>query len=135
LRQAGARINKYQFELGATENMNNDLPIFRYGDILMVKAEALWRLNAGNAEALALVNQIRMRAEVDPYTELTAENLLAERGREVFAEGYRRQDLIRFGKYNDTWWEKPVSDPSKNIFPIPQEQLNSNSNLTQNPGY
>ena len=139
LRQAGARIYKYRFELGATENMNNDLPIFRYGDILMVKAEALWRKNPGDAEALALVNQIRMRASGEvplaPFTELTAENLLAERGREIFAEGYRRQDLIRFGKYNDVWWEKPVSDPTKNVFPIPQEQLNSNPNLEQNPGY
>jgi len=135
LRQAGARVNKYEYELGATQNMNNDLPIFRYGDILLVKAEALWRKNPADAEALALVNQIRMRAGVEPFSSLTAENLLAERGREVFAEGYRRQDLIRFGKYNDAWWAKPASDPTKNIFPIPQEQLNSNPNLEQNPGY
>jgi hypothetical protein len=104
---------------------------------LLVKAEALWRKNAGDIEALALVNQIRMRAGADlvPFTTLTTENLLAERGREVFAEGYRRQDMIRFGTYNGEWEFKPASDPSKNIFPIPQEQLNSNPNLTQNPGY
>lgn len=139
LRQAGARIYKYRYELGATENMNNDLPIFRYGDILMLKAEALWRNNPGDAEALALVNQVRMRSSgevpLEPFTTLTEENLLAERGREMFAEAYRRQDLIRFGKYNDPWWEKAASDPTKNIFPIPQEQLNSNPNLTQNTGY
>ena len=78
---------------------------------------------------------IRQRAGVAPFASLTADDLLAERGREMFFEGWRRQDLIRFGKYNDAWWEKPASDPTKNIFPIPAAQISANPNLQQNPGY
>lgn len=136
LRQEGARIGKYEFELGANANLNNDVPVYRYGGVLLMKAEALWRMDASSTEALDLVNQIRARAGVAPFTELTAENLLAERGREMFFEGNRRTDLIRFGKYNDAWWEHPA-DPSThvNLYPIPKAQIDNNPNLTQNPGY
>jgi len=135
LRQQGVRVGKFQFQTGATPDLSNDFPIFRYGDILLMKAEALWRLNAADANALALVNQIRSRAGVPALVSLTEVALLAERGREMFAEGYRRSDLIRFGKYNEAWWEKPVSAPSKNIFPIPFNQTLVNPKLVQNPGY
>ena len=53
----------------------------------------------------------------------------------MFAEGYRRQDMIRFGTYNDEWQFKPASSPSKNLMPIPAAQLQANVNLVQNPGY
>ena len=134
-RQGGARIGKYQYEVGGTPNMSNDFVVFRYSDILLVRAEALWRLNAGNTEALSLVNQVRARALVTPYGALTADNLLAERGREMFAEMNRRQDLIRFGKFNDAWWEKDASTTTYNLFPIPKAQRDVNPKLTQNPGY
>ena len=134
LRQAGARIGKYEFASGATENLSNDYPIFRYGDILLMKAEVEWRLgNAG--DALMYANMIRARAGMSDFTDLTPDDLLAERGREVAFEAYRRQDLIRFGKYNEAWWEKPASDANKNIFPVPRGQLDANKNLVQNPGY
>jgi hypothetical protein len=136
LRQAGVRIGKWEYELGSTENLNNDLALLRYSDIVLMKAEILFRQGQTAGEALALVNQIRERAGVAPFTELTEENLLAERGREMFAEQTRRSDLIRFGRYNDAWQFKP-QDPSDhvNIFPIPRPQLDSNPNLVQNPGY
>jgi hypothetical protein len=136
LRQAGARIGKWEFELGATQNMNNDLAVFRYADILLMKAEILFRQGQTGGEALALVNQLRERAGVEPFDVLTEDNLLAERGREMFAEHTRRTDLIRFGRYNDAWQFKPA-DPSDhvNIFPIPRPQIESNPNLSQNPGY
>jgi hypothetical protein len=92
-------------------------------------------LNPGDAEALTLVNQVRARAGVTPFGALTADNLLAERGREMFAEMTRRQDLIRFDRFDDAWWEKDASDPKYKLFPIPQQQMDSNDNLTQNPGY
>ena len=62
--------------------------------------------------------------------------LLNERGREFAYEMFRREDLIRFGKFQDAWWEKPA-DPDKHyeIFPIPQTVLTSNPSLKQNPGY
>ncbi|MEX0770481.1 MAG: RagB/SusD family nutrient uptake outer membrane protein [Balneolaceae bacterium] len=142
-RQAGARIHKYEMEVGlAGANMNNDFVIYRYADVLMMKAEALWRMNPNDPTALMLFNQIRQRAGVDPYTSLDADKILAERGREMFYEVVRRQDLIRFeGKegatrFNDTWqFKETVSDPSRNVFPIPQNQLEANPSLVQNPGY
>ncbi len=141
-RQAGARIAKYEMEIGLSgSNMNNDWVIFRYADVLLSKAEALWRMNPGDGEALALVNEIRTRAGVTPFDNLTAERMLAERGREFFYELMRRQDLIRFQgdegatQFNDSWWEKDQSDPYRNVFPIPQNQLEANPNLVQNPGY
>ena len=135
-RQAGARVGKFEFKNGATDNLSNDFPIFRLADIMLMKAEALVRLNKAG-DALALVNPLRARAGVPEYSaaDLTLDELLAERGREMFSEVYRRSDLIRFGKYNSAWWEKPVSDPSKNIFPIPRGQLDANKKLKQNPGY
>jgi starch-binding outer membrane protein, SusD/RagB family len=142
-RQAGARIQKYQFEIGLSGgDMNNDMVIYRYADVLLMKAEALWRLNPGDADALMLVNQIRQRAGVDPFSELTADRLLTERGREMFWEVVRRQDLIRFAgvdggttRFNDAWWEKNQSGSYRNVFPIPRGQLEANPNLVQNPGY
>ncbi len=136
-RDAGARIGKFEIALGATPNLDNDYPIFRYGDILLMKAEALLRLGQPGGEALTLVNQIRTRAGVAPLAQLTEDVLLAERGREMFAESYRRQDLIRFGKYASGTWEFKTNSrpPHVTIFPIPRDQLNSNVQLKQNPGY
>jgi starch-binding outer membrane protein, SusD/RagB family len=137
-RQGGARIGKYAYELGGTANMSNDFVVFRYADILLIRAEALWRQNNADAEALTLVNQIRTRAKVDPFVSLTDDNLLAERGREMFAEMTRRQDLIRFGKFASAWGFKPAKASSATtyaLFPIPKQQLDANSKLTQNPGY
>ena len=134
LRQAGARIAKYEFEVGGTQHMSNDFVIFRLGDIILSLAEAKFRLGE-TGEALILVNNIRERAGVDPYGALTLDLLLAERGREMYVEMTRRQDLIRFGKFNDAWWEKEASDTHYNLFPIPKPQIDANQNLKQNPGY
>jgi len=134
-RDAGARLSKYEYEVGGTPNMSNDFVLFRYGEVLMAKAEALWRQNAGSAEALDLVNAIRQRAGVAPFASLNADNLLAERGREFCFEMKRRTDLIRFGKFDDAWWEKPVSEAYKSLMPIPEAQIALNPNLKQNPGY
>ena len=135
LRQCGARVAKFPFISGSERYTSNDFPIFRFADVLLMKAETLLRMgDAGSA--LPLVNEVRTRAGVDPFTELNLDNLLAERGRELFAEGYRRSDLIRFGKFLDTRWEKPnVSDAYTELWPIPQSQIDVNSNLIQNPGY
>ena len=117
-------------------NMNNDFAIFRYADVLLLKAEALWRQDPGNGTALALVNQIRERAGIDPLSVLTGDDLLMERGKELWAESHRRSDLIRFGKFQDAWEFKPVEgDDHTSLFPIPSSQLSSNPNLIQNPGY
>lgn len=134
-RQAGVRVGKFEFPLGATPNLSTDFPIFRYADILLTKAEALWRQSAGSAEALALVNQIRTRAGQPAFTALTADNLLAERGREMFFEAWRRSDLIRFGVFGVARRWQPANDKNKELWPIPRSVLDANKNLKQNPGY
>lgn len=137
LRQAGARIGKYEFEMGTSNNMNNDYVVFRLADFRLLKAEILIR-QGDVAGALPLVNAIRDRAGMPSYTmaELTLDELLAERGRELYAECTRRQDLIRHGKYNDAWWAKPADASSDvNIYPIPNSQIDANDQLRQNSGY
>jgi hypothetical protein len=151
-RQSGARIGKWNFYLGMTSDMDNDFAIFRYADILLTLAEATARKsgNWNDGVALALVNQIRTtHGGVTPYSTMTAATFLAERGRETFAEAWRRQDMIRFGVYNtafgfhgaDAADNLLIGGPGNaginhlNVFPIPDVQLNANKNLHQNPGY
>jgi starch-binding outer membrane protein, SusD/RagB family len=137
LRQAGVRVGKYEFAKGATPNLSNDFMLLRYADILLAKAEALYRQDAGSADALALVNVIRNRAGQPAFASLNDDDLLAERGREMFYEGVRRQDLIRFGKFLPGYnaWTPAATDAGKILWPIPTSQINANSSLAQNPGY
>ncbi len=101
---------------------------------MLMKAEAQLRSNNA-AGGLLLVNQIRVKRRATPLTVLDLNALLDERGREMYWEGWRRQDLIRFGKFLQPWKEKPTDNPRYLLFPIPNEQLAVNPNLVQNPGY
>jgi hypothetical protein len=136
LREAGARPGKFSYKQLGRPDMDNDYPIVRLGELYLIRAEARAR-DAGNWNlALPDVNVIRARAKVPAYTSIDADEFLRERGREMFQEGVRRTDLIRFGKYNGTWWEKPASQPFRNIFPIPQPAIDASAGtLKQNPGY
>jgi hypothetical protein len=134
----GARIAKYQYQkdINYGADMENDFVLFRYADVLYTKLEALYRLGrAGEFINDSDLIKIRTRAGMAPYTlsDLSDSELLDEFGREFAWEGRRRQDLIRFGVYGNSWWEKPGSGSSKKLFPIPQAALNTNPNLTQNP--
>jgi hypothetical protein len=138
-RQSGARIGKYEFYRGMTGQLSNDWVLFRYADIILTKAEALARKsgNWNDPTALALVNQIRTtHGGVTPYVTMTAQTFLAERGREMFFETTRRQDMIRFDTYTKAFQFHPAdADSHVNLFPIPESVLNANKNLKQNPGY
>jgi hypothetical protein len=135
LEVTGIRVVKYPFDYAAAgDQKNNDLVIFRYADVLLMKAEAMLRSNNA-AGALTIVNSIRAKRGVPDLGALTVTNMLDERGREMYWEGYRRQDLIRFGRFLQPWQEKAASDPRNLLFPIPSDQLAVNPNLTQNPGY
>lgn len=115
-------------------NSENDYVFFRYADVLLMKAEAL--LRTGNAAAgLVLVNTVRQKRGASTLGALTLDVMLDERGREFYWEGWRRQDLIRFGKFLQAWQEKPESGPERLLFPIPNQQIAVNPNLQQNPGY
>jgi len=136
--EEGYRNNKfYPDSLAPTRAQGNDVPLFRYADILLEKAEAILRgANATNGEtALSLVNQVRARAQATPFTSVTLTTLLEERAREFADEGWRRNDLIRFGMYENTWGIKTDANPNHRIFPIPTPELQLNSKLVQNPGY
>ena len=133
-RQAGVRVGKYEFATGAGSSLSNDYPLFRLGDIILVKAEAAFR-QGKTAEALTSLNQVRSRAGLAPLAAVTLDDLYNERGYEMFAEASRRTDQIRFGKWNQPWWEKEASQPFRALFPIPLQQINANPSLTQNPGY
>jgi len=126
IRMSGARVIKFEIKKGADENLSNDFPIFRYADVLLMKAEAMIRQGENGDQ---YVNEIRRRAGVSEWTGATLDQILEERGREMFMEGHRRQDLIRFGKYNDSWWEKDASGSDRNVFPIPQWAIDANPNL------
>lgn len=139
----GARIGKWEYQTdgllkSGQTSMENDFVLFRYSDVVLMWAEALLRQDRG---AEAVINsdliKIRTRAGLEPFSveTLTLDALLAERGHELALEGWRRQDLIRFGKYNDKWWCKPLSSPDAELYPIPRERMGANPNLKQNSGY
>ncbi len=133
----GPRVLKWPVDPAATNNnAGNDFAIFRYATILLTKAEALHRLGDVGG-ATALVNQVRARAfEPDkPLAAATLDDILNERGFELFWENFRRQDLIRHGKWGNSWAFKTANEPHRTIYPIPQSQLDANPNLQQNPGY
>jgi len=140
----GARAIKYEYEKGGIRALNNDFVFFRYADIYLAKAEALLRSGGSEAEALNLVNAIRERAFGDSNHNLATVDLdavLLERTFEFAWEEWRRQDLIRYEvasgqKYwTRAWRFKPEGDAHVLLFPIPQEAIDNNPNLSQNPGY
>lgn len=141
---AGARSIKYHPQSGTAGQMSNDGVVYRLAEAYLVKAEAEIRAGAPG-DALTLVNALRARAGVPAWTaaDLTLPNLLAERGREMAWEGFRRSDLIRFEVADGIKYFGAARKPGKSadadthsyLFPVPQAQLISNPKLTQNPGY
>lgn len=136
LELAGVRAVKYAFDYGTSGDFKrNDYVMFRYADILLMKAEAMLR-SSNPAGALLIVNTLRAKRGATALTSVDLNAMLDERGRELYWESWRRQDLIRFGKYLQAWQEKPADAGTKNLlFPIPSSQLAVNPNLTQNSGY
>ncbi len=135
----GARVAKYEYQEELSfdvTDMENDFVLFRYADVLYTKLEALYRLGrAGEFIDDPDLQKIRTRAGLAPYTlgDLTEDELLDELGREFAWEGHRRQDMIRFGAFGDSWFGKPATGVNAKLFPIPLSALNTNTNLVQNP--
>ncbi len=130
IRMSGARVAKFEIKNGAKADLSNAFPIFRLADVYLMKAEAMIRQGKNGDE---YVNLVRARAGLDPWNDVTLEMLLEERGREFFWEAHRRQDLIRFGKFGQAWWEKAPSGPEREVFPIPLWVKESNPNITEPP--
>jgi hypothetical protein len=130
--RTGIRIIKYHPVNGSFANHEI---VFRYADAHLMKAEAMLR---SGGDATAMVNELRTIREAAPLGSVTAADLLAERGRELYIEFWRRNDLLRFGQYTRAWEfkdEASVGDETKRLYPIPINALLSNPNLVQNPGY
>ena len=134
-----------------TPDPNTDFPLFRLADIYLIYAECAVRNAAGTnkEQAVEYVNQLRERANGDKSANITASDLsldfiLDERARELYWEGQRRSDLVRFGKFTKdyAWAYKGGTlegvaniDSRFNIYPISDRDLTANPNLVQNPGY
>ncbi|WP_300435551.1 RagB/SusD family nutrient uptake outer membrane protein [Christiangramia sp.] len=128
---------------GIAQFSGNDFPYLRYADILLSRAEALNEIEGPNEESINLMNQVRQVAGLENLTlndfsskERLRNFILDERGREFHTEALRRQDLIRHGKFIEYALDrgKPAA-PYQVVFPIPQSEIDKNSNLEQNEGY
>jgi hypothetical protein len=138
----GIRTEKYPLDPSTINNGGwdspNDYVFFRLSDALLMKAEAILRggTPTGGQTALSIVNSIREKRGIGDLSSVDLPTLLAERGREFYLEGWRRNDMIRFGVFNDPVEQRPTaSAPSRVVFPIPNIALSSNPNLKQNFGY
>lgn len=130
----GIRIIKYNPTFGG---FTGHEIFFRFADAHLMRAEAMMRAG-NNGAALTEVNELRAIRGAAPLGSLTEQDMLDERGRELYEEIWRRNDLIRFGQFTRDWELKDpnfVGDDTRNLFPIPASQIVLNPNLVQNPGY
>lgn len=144
LEVTGIRAFKYPIDYpnDNSGNVDNDYVFFRFADVLLMKAEAIARGGTGTvagtygSTATAIVNSIRTNRGATTLASVTLDQLLDERGRELYFESWRRQDMIRFGKFLQPFQEKTKTSDSKYLlFAIPNQQVAVNPNLAQNPGY
>ena len=144
---SGYHFAKYPYYSDDDEGQDQaDFAEIRLPEVIYSLAEC--KLRNGDAPAAAtLLNSVRKRyypqsdwSEVlyapEGKATLDIDEMLDEWGREFLAEGRRRVDLIRFGRFNEAWWDKAADpDQHSNIFPLMRNTLNANSDLVQNPGY
>ena len=137
-KSAGARMKKYEVDLKSTKDgklSDNDIVLFRYADVLLMKSEAKIR---NGEDGTAELNEVRRRSGMYPRP-ATLHNILEERKLELVWEGWRRQDMIRFGTYTQAYTDRPQQEDEASgyttVFPIPAKVLSLNPRLSQNPGY
>jgi starch-binding outer membrane protein, SusD/RagB family len=137
----GYRNNKFaaDFTNPTSRNQNNDVPLFRLSDIILMKAEAIQRGGTPTLghTALSLINMLRaLRTTTAALATVTLDDIYAERCREMTWECWHRNDMIRFGKFESTYGlNKTNADAYRRIFPIPTSALATNPSLVQNTGY
>lgn len=138
------RSLKYWDNATVGNHSGNDVPIIRYADILLSRAEALNELSGPTQEALDLINQVRTRAGIANLSladatskEVLRDLILRERGWEFYAEGLRREDLLRHNKFISLAIARGVSVAAEKhkLFPIPQTEIDANPACKQNAGY
>ncbi|WP_374950305.1 RagB/SusD family nutrient uptake outer membrane protein [Mucilaginibacter sp.] len=139
----GIRVFKYFPQPSANntvndDNSDNDYVILRYADVMLEKAEAIMRggTDPNGETAVGIVNRVRTPRGATTIATVTPAVMLAERGRELYWEGWRRNDQIRFEKFNDPVDQRPnASAKTFTVYPIPQRAVDTNPNLKQNAGY
>jgi hypothetical protein len=129
---AGIRVLKYIPDAANVGSPENDYVFMRYSDALLMRAEAV--LRGGTGSAGTILDDLAARAGTTASPN-TLDGIYAERGKELYWEGWRRNDMVRFGKFLDQRELKPyVSAEKYLLYPIPAGAL-LNPNLKQNPGY
>ena len=138
VKTAGARMAKYEVDRTSHSDgrqPDNDIVLFRYADALLMKAEA--KVRNGEDGSLEL-NEVRGRVGM-PHRKATLNNILQERLLELVWEGWRRQDMVRFGIYHTSYDQRTQLPEEKSgyttVFPIPQRSIDLNPRLKQNVGY
>ncbi len=134
--RTGVRPMKYT-NMGDDGNPDpqNGSVLARYADVVLMKAEAIMRGGTASETAESILDGLRTLRGATATGSYTMDELLLERRRELWIEGWRRNDQIRFGTFNNTWDMKTNTDPARNLFPIPASAVATNPNLSQNPGY
>lgn len=153
--RSGYSIRKWKNKTSTGANgssltwVDTDFPMFRLAEAYLIYAEAALRTGTNTAQAVTYINNLRQRAYGNASgnitsSQLTLDFILDERARELQWEGKRRTDLIRFDKFTTAsylWpWKGGVSSgvavaSTRNLYPIPSAEINTNPNLVQNPGY
>lgn len=149
---SGYSVGKFRNTYSTGETPHNskfvdmDFFLMRSAEAYLIAAEVDARLNGGKTTATGTqyINALRERAKARTQSQYTTMQILDERARELYYEGYRRTDLIRYGLFNTSsylWdWKGGVQNgtsfpATRNIYAIPAEDKNANPNLVQNPGY
>lgn len=130
----GMRLLKYS---PANGGFTEGVVMARFADAHLMRAEAILRGAPGAGKtAVGEVNKLRaLRTNTAPLASIDLAGMLDERGRELYTEGWRRNDMIRFGAFKAAKEFKPAGDGHTDLFPIPSSALLSNPGLVQNPGY
>lgn len=133
IRHSGVRIQKYEIAAGTGQAMANDFVFFRLTDAYLMLAE-IYANQSNAAKVKEYLDPIRTRAGLSVLTTYDLNAVKAERKMEMFYEGTRRQDMIRWGIFNSAWdcaWKTQIITTNNNLFPIPKKQIDANSNLNE----
>lgn len=130
---------------GGWHGSGNNLRMLRYADILLMFAEADFMLNGSTDEAVNAVNEVRARVDMPPFTSITMQDIEDERIKELSLERTRYFDLLRWGRVVERIVENSdlksesggtgAYKPGREYIAIPQNEIDNNPNLNQNPGY
>ncbi|HET7733026.1 MAG TPA: RagB/SusD family nutrient uptake outer membrane protein, partial [Paludibacter sp.] len=135
VRHSGVRIQKYEVAVGCGQSMANDYVFFRLTDAYLMLAELY--ANQNNASKVQqFLDPIRTRAGLGSPAAYNLDAVKTERKMEMFYEGTRRQDMIRWGIFNNPWdcaWKLQINSSDNSLFPIPKKQIDANSNLSLAP--